>query len=148
MSLDFTDDQSTMVQAMAWCRQATSHYLSQCWPRSLLPYGVSRPEWVNSLVPERCGNNFKSNAFRNLIFRIVAWTFSVILLSGECHRTSLMRSQHWIRQWLGAIRQQAITWANIDLVLWSHITRPHWVNYLFSRQIFKLTLQGILFLFK
>ena len=20
---------------MAWCRQATSHYLSQCWPRSL-----------------------------------------------------------------------------------------------------------------
>ena len=21
---------------MAWCRQATSHYLSQCWPRSML----------------------------------------------------------------------------------------------------------------
>ena len=34
MSLDFTDDQSTLVQVMAWCRQATSHYLSQCWPRS------------------------------------------------------------------------------------------------------------------
>ena len=31
MSLDFTDDQSTSVQVMAWCRQATSHYLSQCW---------------------------------------------------------------------------------------------------------------------
>ena len=30
MSLDFTDDQSTLVQVMAWCRQATSHYLSQC----------------------------------------------------------------------------------------------------------------------
>ena len=37
MSLDFTDDQSTLVQVMAWCRQATSHYLSQCWPRSLSP---------------------------------------------------------------------------------------------------------------
>ena len=36
MSLDFTDDQSTLVQVMAWCRQATSHYLSQCWPRSML----------------------------------------------------------------------------------------------------------------
>ena len=35
MSLDFTDDQSTLVQVMVWCHQATSHYLSQCWPRSL-----------------------------------------------------------------------------------------------------------------
>ena len=46
LSLDFTDDQSTLVQVMAWCRQATSHYLSPCWPRSLSPYGVTRPEWV------------------------------------------------------------------------------------------------------
>ena len=43
MSLDFTDHQSTLVQVMAWCRQATSHYLSQCWTRSLSPYGVTRP---------------------------------------------------------------------------------------------------------
>ena len=49
MSLDFTDDQSTLVQVMAWCRQAISHYLSQCWPRSLSPYGVTRPEWVKQL---------------------------------------------------------------------------------------------------
>ena len=48
MSLDFTD-MSILVQVMAWCRQATSHYMSQCWPRSLSPYGVTRPEWVNSL---------------------------------------------------------------------------------------------------
>ena len=31
---------------MAWYRQAASHYLSQCWPRSLSPYGVTRPQWV------------------------------------------------------------------------------------------------------
>ena len=49
MSLDFTDDQSTLVHAMAWCRQAASHYLSQCWPSSLVPYGVTRPQWVNTL---------------------------------------------------------------------------------------------------
>ena len=36
-----------MVQAMAWCRQATNHYMSQCLPRSLAPYGVTRPQWVN-----------------------------------------------------------------------------------------------------
>ena len=49
MSLDLTDDKSTLVQVMAWCRQATSHYLSQCWLRSLSPYGVTRPQWVNCL---------------------------------------------------------------------------------------------------
>ena len=48
MSLDFTDDQSTLVQVMPWCQQATSHYLSQCWPKSLLPYGVTRPQWVDT----------------------------------------------------------------------------------------------------
>ena len=46
MSLDFTNDQSTSVQVMAWCRQAISHYLNQCWPRSLSPYGITRPQWV------------------------------------------------------------------------------------------------------
>ena len=34
---------------MAWCHQATSHYLSQCWPRSLLPSGVTKPQCVNSI---------------------------------------------------------------------------------------------------
>ena len=54
-SLDLSDDKSTLVQVMAWCRQATSHYLNQCWPRSLPPYGVTRPQWVNSgsdLMPD------------------------------------------------------------------------------------------------
>ena len=46
MPQDLTDDKSTLVQVMAWCRQATSHYLSQCWLSSLLPYGATRPQWV------------------------------------------------------------------------------------------------------
>ena len=46
MPVDLTDDKSTLVQVMAWCRQATSHYQSQCWPRSMLSYGVTRPQWV------------------------------------------------------------------------------------------------------
>ena len=32
---------------MAWCRHATSYYLNQYWPRSMSPYGVTRPQWVN-----------------------------------------------------------------------------------------------------
>ena len=51
MSLDLTDDKSTLVQVMAWCRQATSHYLSQCWLRSVSPYGVIRPQWVKMSHP-------------------------------------------------------------------------------------------------
>ena len=50
MPLDLTDDKSTLVHVMAWCRQATSHYLSQCWPRSMSPNGVTRPQWVNISV--------------------------------------------------------------------------------------------------
>ena len=37
----------TLLIIMAWCRQAASHYLNQCWPRSPKPYGVTRPQWVN-----------------------------------------------------------------------------------------------------
>ena len=43
---DFTDDKSTPVQVVAWCRQTASPYLSRCCPRSLSPYGVTRPQWV------------------------------------------------------------------------------------------------------
>ena len=32
ISLDLADDKSALVQVMAWCRQATSHYPGQCWP--------------------------------------------------------------------------------------------------------------------
>ena len=46
MSVDLTDDKSTLVQVMAWCLTAPSHYLSQCWPRSMSPYSVTRPQWV------------------------------------------------------------------------------------------------------
>ena len=58
MSLDLTDDEPTLAQVMAWCRQATSHYLSQCWPRSLSPYDVTRPQSVKAVW--------------------VAWSFSLI----------------------------------------------------------------------
>ena len=50
MSLDSADDQSTLVQVMAWCPQTASHYLSQCWPRYLSPYCVSRPQCVNFYI--------------------------------------------------------------------------------------------------
>ena len=37
-----TWDESALVKVMAWCHQAPSHYLSQCW----LIHGVTRLRWV------------------------------------------------------------------------------------------------------
>ena len=48
MPLDLTDDKSILVQVLAWWRQATSHYLSQCCPSSMSPYGITRPQWLNA----------------------------------------------------------------------------------------------------
>ena len=35
------------IQVMVWCRQATSHYLNQCWPSSVMPYSICGPQCVN-----------------------------------------------------------------------------------------------------
>ena len=40
--------------------------------------------------------------------------------SSAYHITHLMISQHWFRQWLGAVRQKAFNWANIDRYLRRH----------------------------
>ena len=48
MPQDLTDD-STLIQVMTWCCQATSHYMWQCWPRSLSPYMVSLGHNVSML---------------------------------------------------------------------------------------------------
>ena len=84
MPQDFTDDKSTLVQVMAWCRQATSHYLSQCWPRSPMPYGVTRPQWVNSakhITPHESGLGFMTT-----IFPLFSWFwFSGLGHCRVCH---------------------------------------------------------------
>ena len=55
MPPDGTDDKSTVVQAMAWCHQTTGHYLKQCWPCFMTLSGITRGQWVNSLVPGKRG---------------------------------------------------------------------------------------------
>ena len=41
--------QIALVQERLVAKQTSSHYLNQCWPRSLTPYIVTRPQWVNTL---------------------------------------------------------------------------------------------------
>ena len=52
---------------------------------------------------------------------IVAWALAK-LLWGECYQTLLIKSQHWFRWWLGAVRQQAITVLKINPFLCCHMT--------------------------
>ena len=62
MSTGFIDDKSTLVQVMAWCRQATSHYLSHCWFRPIMPYGITWPQWV---IHKWCFNGLDQHCFMN-----------------------------------------------------------------------------------
>ena len=46
---------STLV--MAWPRQSTGHYLSQCWPRSMSPNGITRPRYMILLLEYSASQN-------------------------------------------------------------------------------------------
>ena len=73
MPMDLAGVKSTLVQVMAWCRQATSHYLSQCWPRSLSPYGVTRPQWVNPLRLGKMAPTLADNIFKCISMNEKFW---------------------------------------------------------------------------
>ena len=143
-----------------------SHYLNQWWPQSMMPYRITRSQWVNSLLPGRHGCNLKTIIYlqssnircskspnlnashlvlqlslpcplkpgvknedvvgarptvdapttseRSIIllptkvwlilevwqyafYELISWVRPVKLLLCECHKTSLMISQHWFR---------------------------------------------------
>ena len=117
ISMNPTDDKSTLVQVMAWCRQATSHYLSQCWPRSLSPYGVTRPQWVNTLSSERCGSNFTDVLFKSILRIGNLITSHVIhLRSGPQNPKSTINIS-------SGGGHQAITWTNVDLDVCHHMAK-------------------------
>ena len=102
MSKDLTGNKSTLVEVMAWCRQATSHYLSQCWPRSLSPYGVTRPQWVNLSI--ECVNDHMTG-LEKLCFIEVIFSSSV-LIGSNCLQAKILT----IKQLL-IVLIQMIYWA-------------------------------------
>ena len=54
---NLTDDKSTLIQVKAWCHQATSHYPSHCSPKSMSPYGFTRPQWCKTHCSYNSGHN-------------------------------------------------------------------------------------------
>ena len=65
MPQKLSNEKLTLVQLMAWCHQATSHYLSHCWPRSMSPYCITRPQWVNCNPQCLMGLDVKSLRLRH-----------------------------------------------------------------------------------
>ena len=67
------DDYSALVQVMAWCRQATSHYLSQCWHSFISPYISCRyiyvvimPQWETSYPSMGCTTQLRIKSIISL----------------------------------------------------------------------------------
>ena len=85
-----SDDKSTLVQVMAWCRQAASHYLSQCCPRSLSPYGVTRPQWVKKIFYNVAVFFFTKHICDVLIYETMSLISLYIRLSLNCGMIPLL----------------------------------------------------------
>ena len=108
MSLVPTDDKSTLVQVMAWCHQATSHYLIQCWPRFLPPYGATRPQWV-----ELFSTVEKKLQHENALFTVLQF---YLIKAWWC----ICASVNWLTigsdNGLLPVWYQSITWVNVDFL--------------------------------
>ena len=81
---------------MVWCSQATSHCLSQCWHRSLSPYGTIRPQRVNVFMA------FSKTIFRFILFLFCCWmcmgynsSLEITLYISISRRTNVCFTYKW-----------------------------------------------------
>ena len=65
---------------------------------------------------------WKSTSQTHTFSLFIHWVFVRKLPSGEWCSTSMKTNQHWFRQCLEAVKQQAITRSKVDQNLWRHIT--------------------------
>ena len=101
------DNDSKLVQLMAWCRQATSYYLNQCWPRSMSLYDITRPQWVK-------------------------WNSQAASFFHSCHLSphKSMRLTHWGRDKMDAISQTTL-WNTFSwMKMWEFRAKFHWSLFL------------------
>ena len=119
MPQDITDDASTLVQVMAWCHQATSHYLSQCWLKSLSPRGVTRPQWVkNSLFDVK---NFKTLWYHHCFYEVPGFVF---LIYDDCFLycawQPLIRCFWYVKSWKSFLSSYLMEnkWFSMKIKAW------------------------------
>ena len=130
---------------MAWYLMAPSHYLSQCWRRSMLPYDITRPQATcitkTYLAPERFTCNSKSailklTTFQEYIFLktcieiMFRWvqqdpindksTWYMYLVMDCCHQTT---SHYWIN-----IDLSSSSWHHMAPLGFNELTNEWWSN--------------------
>ena len=115
MPKDLAHDQSTLVQIMAWCRQATSHYPNQCWPSRMAPYGIIRSQWVGKMAITR---TTRTHAFWEYPRRPMI-THTMDSYQIPCHnktKSKLQILKKCQKFWSCLIRCANMKW--IRLILW------------------------------
>ena len=84
------DNNAVLAQVMAWRRQATSHYLNQCWPSFLTHICGTRGRWVKYFLPksvyihcfyvDKNSNNTIQNTKTMRFCERVCWLYMVLHL--------------------------------------------------------------------
>ena len=97
--LNLIDDKSTLVQVMAWCHEATSHYQNQCWWSSMMPCGTTT--WTNVdqvlwcyLAPlghKELTLNMRGPSYLGLT-RSISW----LLMPWRCKEPGHQQQWYWI----------------------------------------------------
>ena len=91
-------DKSTLVQVMAWSHQAISHYLNQYWPRSPMPYGITRPQIKVCSSPMPC------------TVQLHQWSWIMFIIQVLCSAIKTLYMPNITHVPCSAIRPQQAIW--------------------------------------
>ena len=102
-------DKPAFVRVTAWYRQATSHYLNECWPTSMSPSVVT---WPQSLTEETKWPLFCIRHFQKHILNVKSCILIEMLLyyvpnDANSNKSPLVVAMPWL---------QRINWNYDDLV--------------------------------
>ena len=119
-------DRSALAQVMAYLHQAKSHYLSQCWPRSMSTYGFTASQWLSytqhnkpyrqicnitcTLVANKLvDHSFVVGALPAGVAPTTSSFWTKHLASMECAKTTARRDQKCLRFGIGAAYTRGFT---------------------------------------
>ena len=116
---------STLFQVMAWCYQATSHFLSQYLPTFLSPHGVKSH---NVLTKQHCDYD-------------LAWWLNLHkIMCIDCKYSSMPKLERrlseawgkftphdnvWVKKYSWhSLRIMRVIWAYLGMLRWNHLAPP------------------------
>ena len=139
---------------MVWCCQAANHYLGQCWPRYMEPYGNSRQQYIKPLIARpasKINAQFHSNG-KWIHTKIVNKSsrpvfFFLKMFPGLSLKLSLQKHPHpnyflpklvilHIEQVTSSISHRTCTWFNTltPETKWTTFRRRRFQTYFYQRK--------------